>query len=103
MPIQISVDPVNGNITVAPTVANYNKGDLVQWEAKGGTSLTLSFKADGSPFDVPTIQGTAGAGTATAERTILTTAASGQYHYSLAATINGTPYTIPGCPEIVVQ
>ena len=103
MAIQISGDPVTGNITVAPTVANYNKGDLVQWEAVGGTSLVLNFTKDtGSPFDVPTITGTAGTGSATAERTILGTAAKGSYHYSLSATINGTPYTIPGCPEIVV-
>ncbi|HEX4802187.1 MAG TPA: hypothetical protein VFV14_01680, partial [Myxococcaceae bacterium] len=96
-------DPGTGNITVAPTVANYQQGDLVQWEAVGGTSLTLSFtKGNGTPFDVDTIVGTAGGGTATAERTILTTAAKQSYHYSLKAKIGGKDYTIQGCPEIVV-
>ena len=103
MAIQISGDPVTNNITVAPTVANYHQGDLVQWEAVGGTSLTLYFtKADGTPFDVDTIVGVAGAGTATAERKILLTAAKQRYHYRLTATIGGTNYNIPGCPEIVI-
>jgi hypothetical protein len=101
--IQISGDPVTNNITVAPTVANYHQGDLVQWQAVGGTSLTLNFtKGTGTPFDVSTINGTSGGGSATAERQILATAAKQRYHYSLTVTIGTTTYTIPGCPEIVV-
>jgi len=101
--IQISGDPVTNNITVDPTVANYHQGDLVQWEAVNGTSLTLSFTKNNNPlFDVQTINGTAGAGLVTAERRILAAAALGRYHYSLTVTIGTTTYTIPGCPEIVI-
>jgi len=103
MAIQISVDTLSNNITVAPTLANYNRGDIVQWEAVGASSLVLNFtKGTGTPFDEPTITGTAGAGSATAEKPILAAAASASYHYSLTVTIGGQNYTIPGCPEIVV-
>ena len=99
MPIQITVDPVSANITVTPTLANYKVGDVVQWEAVGGTSLTLTFVKDGTPFDVPTVS--AAAGTGTAERRIVA-GASGSYRYGLTTTIWGTNYQITGCPEIVV-
>jgi len=99
VPITITGDAA-GNITVAPTAAICHQGDLVQWNAPGGTSLTLSFKK-GTPFDVAVIQ--SGAGTAAAERNVQQGAANGRYPYSLTATINGTNYIIPGCPEIVIQ
>jgi len=100
MAIQISGDPVSNNITVAPTVANYNRGDVVQWEAVGGTNLTLNFtKSAGTPFNSSVINGAAG----TAESPMLAAAAPGSYHYSLTVMINGQNYTIPGCPEIVVS
>jgi hypothetical protein len=97
MPITITADTATGNITVAPTVANYHQGDPVQWQAVNGTSLSLSFTRDGTPFDVDNFSGAG-----TAERTILAAAAKGRYHYSLKTTILGTNFEIPGCPEIVV-
>lgn len=101
--IQISGDPNTKNITVDPTVGNYHQGDLVQWAAANGTSLTLDFsKNNSSPFDVVQIVGAAGGGSVTAERRILANAALGRYHYSLTVTINGATFTIPGCPELVI-
>src|SRR5262249_49874557 len=100
MPITITADAATGNITVDPTVANYHAGDLVQWQAVNGSSLTLTFVKDGTPFDVATVQ--AGTGTGAAERRILSNAPKGRYHYGLTTTISGTPFQIPGCPEIVV-
>ena len=64
MPIHIFVDPVARNITVSPTLANYRVGDVVQWEAIGGTSLTLSFVKDGTPFNGPAVSAAAATGKA---------------------------------------
>jgi len=100
MAIQITVDPVDGNITVAPTLANYKVGDLVQWEAVGGTSLTLSFVKDGTPFNVQPVSAAAGTGMAESR---IAAGATGSYHYSVKTTTYGTVYQITSCPEIVVQ
>jgi len=100
MPIHIFVDPVARNITVSPTLANYRAGDVVQWEAIGGTSLTLSFVKDGTPFNGPAVS--AAAATGKAESRITSGVSGRHYRYSLTTTIWGKNYQITGCPEIVV-
>jgi len=101
MTIQITVDPVSRNITVSPTVANFRVGEVVQWEAIGGTSLTLSFVGNRTPLDVPTVSAAPGTGTTGVRK--IAPGAAGRYHYGLTTTIWGKNYQITGCPEIVVS
>ena len=97
MAITISVDTSNGNMTIAPSVAYYAQGAVVQWKVTGGTNLTISFK-DGTPFATQQLTGPG-----SVESGILTNATKGVYHYIVAAQVGGTIYVTPGCPEIVVQ
>ena len=89
-----------GNITVDPTLANFHPGDLVKWNLANatGTKLTISFKTN-SPFDAMVLTGVN-----TIEKGIPAGSPLGvRYHYSVVATVGGTDYVIPGCPEIIVQ
>ena len=96
MSISITVDTGTGNMTVAPSAAYFAPLDTVMWQLQNGTSLTIAFK-DQSPFSVHQLRGGA-----SLEASILTDA-KGVYHYSVSALVDGKIYTIPGCPEIIVQ
>src|SRR5262249_4305945 len=95
-PISITVDTNSGDITVAPTVANCQPGDMVLWT--GGTSLTIKFKA-GAPFSESPLTGP---GSVEKGIPLASPAGGVRYHYALTVTVGGKDYVIPGCPEIVV-
>ena len=88
------------NITVDPTAAYVPpSGQPVRFQLEdGGTSLTISFP-DKSPFAANILW----SGPETFITADVQPGALGVYHYSVSAMVNGTIYTIPGCPEIVIQ
>ncbi|HEX4802036.1 MAG TPA: hypothetical protein VFV14_00895, partial [Myxococcaceae bacterium] len=79
------VSPGNADITVSPTLANVNRGDLVQWllTNSNGTRLKLNFTTpDGTPFSSNVLN----PGGTAVEAGILSTANQQSYHYGLVAT-----------------
>lgn len=99
MAISITVDASNGDITVAPTVAHFHPGAMVNWIVTSGTSLTISFK-NTSPFGSQLqFQGPG-----SVEQGIPQNSPTNvRYHYALTARVGNTDYVIPGCPEIVIE
>ena len=105
-PIVIKV-PNPPNMTVDPTLAYVPlyvppPGDpvKVRFQLENGTSLTISFPGPGQgPFSANSLQ----SGPETFILADVRQGAQGVYHYTVSAMVNGTIYTIPGCPEIVIE
>jgi plastocyanin len=99
IPISISVNIDVGNVTVDPSLVYASPGSSVAWTAKNGTSLTISFKNQ-SPFSTYQLRSQSNTLSATMDQST----AKGIYHYAVAIMgTDGKIYTIPGCPEIIVQ
>jgi hypothetical protein len=97
--ITVSIDIETGNMTVDPTLAYVSANFGVTWHLVSGSSLTISFPNQ-SPFSQQQLR----SDTQDVPVTEISENAQGVYHYSVAAVgPNGKIYTIPGCPEIVVQ
>src|SRR5260370_3316417 len=95
--ISIAVSTTTGSITVDPSLAFAGPGDTLSFQASSGTALTISFK-DLSPFSTFQLRSN------TNTLSSATNLTNGIYHYSVSVLANdGKIYTIPGCPEIIVQ
>ncbi len=97
--ISISVNTETGSMTVDPSMGYSSPGDTLAWQATNGTSVTISFK-DQSPFNTFQLRSQ----TNSLNAAMASNVARGIYHYVVSVLANdGKIYTIPGCPEIIVQ
>ena|SRR2546425_11644755 len=98
VPITLAVS--SGGITVTPSSASANRGDLIRWTLTGADNLTISFP-NKTPFDLQqlTVAGDQ------IERGILANAGTTGYGYVVAAVVNGQQYVGPPPmePEIIVM
>jgi hypothetical protein len=89
------------NFTYVPGVLRVNRGDAVQWVCSDGP-IAIQFK-EGTPCDRVDARSGDASPSAPLVLNVSASAASGHYHYAVAAVVGGKVYLDAACPELIVN